>query len=166
MRLTQFVEADKPADPYRCCNIVDRTWVMVGTHDNEPIKMWADTMINTETGYLHAQNLANDLYFDGASKDEFIQCLNTDAAFLAQTKLVELFASCAQNVQIFFTDYFNIYNVYNRPGTSGEQNWSLRLPDNYKELCAIDLAKILRLAIIARGNEFSQQHMKLLEKLS
>jgi 4-alpha-glucanotransferase len=138
---------------------------MVGTHDNEPIKMWADKTINTEVGYQHAKNLADDLYYKCCSHDEFVQCLNTDAAFLAKIKLVELFACCSQNVQIFFTDYFNIYNVYNRPGTSGEQNWSLRLPDNYKELHAIDLAKILRLAIIARGNDFSQNYTKLLEKL-
>jgi 4-alpha-glucanotransferase len=166
MKLTQFVEADKPADPYRCCNINDRTWVMAGTHDNEPIKMWADNTVNTENGYLHAQNLAADLHFESMSQEEVIHKLNTDAAFLAQTKLVELFASCAQNVQIFFTDYFNIYDTYNCPGTCGDLNWSLRLPDNYKQLWPVNLAQILRLAILARGTEFACEHAALLEKLN
>ena len=91
--------------------------------------------------------------------------LTDDAEFLAQTKLVELFASKAENIQIFFTDYFNIYDVYNRPGTSGDANWSLRLPDNYKELNAINLANILKLAIIARGHEFADKNKKIVEKL-
>ena len=168
MRLTQFVVADEPKDPYRYCNIPKRTWVMVGTHDNEPIKMWADSMINTHTGYLHAVNLVNDMpaLFADQCTDDAVCDLTKDACLLAQTKLVELFASEAQNVQIFFTDYFNIYDVYNRPGTSGDCNWSLRLPDNYKEISPIDLLKILKLAIIARGEEFAKKNAKLLEELS
>lgn len=165
MKLTQFVEADKPEDPYRCCNINKRTWAMVGTHDNEPIKMWANQNIHTHTGYLHAKNLVDDLFAEADNKDDIIVKLTDDAEFLAQTKLVELFASCAENIQIFFTDYFNIYDVYNRPGTSGDANWSLRLPDNYKELTPINLANILKLAIIARGHEFAEKNQKLIEKL-
>ena len=92
--------------------------------------------------------------------------LTKDADFLAQTKLVEMFASKAENIQIFFTDYFNIYDVYNRPGTSGDSNWSLRLPDNFKTLQPINLANILKLAIIARGKEFADKHHKLIEELS
>lgn len=165
MKLTQFVEADKPKDPYRCCNIDERCWAMVGTHDNEPIKMWADQNIHSHIGYLHAKNLVDDLFAEAENKDDIIVHLTDDAEFLAQTKLVELFASKAENIQIFFTDYFNIYDVYNRPGTSGDANWSLRLPDNYKELNAINLANILKLAIIARGHEFADKNKKIVEKL-
>lgn len=165
MKLTQFVEADKLKDPYRCCNIDERCWAMVGTHDNEPIKMWADQNIHSHIGYLHAKNLVDDLFAEAENKDDIIVHLTDDAEFLAQTKLVELFASKAENIQIFFTDYFNIYDVYNRPGTSGDANWSLRLPDNYKELNAINLANILKLAIIARGHEFADKNKKIVEKL-
>ena len=165
MKLTQFVEADKPKDPYRCCNIDKRCWAMVGTHDNEPIKMWADQNIHSHVGYLHAKNLVDDLFAEAENKDDIIVHLTDDAEFLAQTKLVELFASQAENIQIFFTDYFNIYDVYNRPGTSGDANWSLRLPDNYKELNSINLANILKLAIIARGHEFADKNKKVIEKL-
>ena len=165
MKLTQFVEADKPEDPYRCCNIGKKCWAMVGTHDNEPIKMWADQNIHTHVGYLHAKNLVDDLFAEAENKDDIIVRLTNDAEFLASTKLVELFASCAENIQIFFTDYFNVYDVYNRPGTSGDANWSLRLPDNYKELCTINLANILKLAIIARGHEFAEKNQKIIDKL-
>ena len=165
MKLTQFVEADEPDDPYRCCNIGKKCWAMVGTHDNEPIKMWADQNIHTHGGYLHAKNLVDDLFAEAENKDDIIVKLTNDAEFLAQTKLVELFASQAENIQIFFTDYFNVYDVYNRPGTSGDANWSLRLPDNYKELKPINLANILKLAIEARGHEFADKNKKIVEKL-
>lgn len=165
MKLTQFTEPDKPEDPYRCKNIDKRCWAMVGTHDNEPIKMWADKNIHTHEGYLHAKNLVEDLFKDADNKDDIIVKLTKDAEFLAQTKLVELFACEAENIQIFFTDYFNIYDVYNRPGTSGDANWSLRLPDNYKELKAINLANILKLAILARGKDFAEKNEKIIEKL-
>ncbi len=167
MKLTQFTEPEKPEDPYRCKNINERCWAMVGTHDNQPIKMWADSMINTHEGYLHVKNLVEDLDFpDWDNKDALIVELTKNAEFLAQTKLVEIFASKAENIQIFFTDYFNIYDVYNRPGTSGDANWSLRLPDNYKSLNAINLANILKLAIIARGEKFAKKNQKLIEELS
>ncbi len=166
MRLTQFVVPEKPAHPYRCCNIDERCWAMVGTHDNEPIAMWANSMVNTHEGYLHVKNLVDDLFGECGNKDEIITNMTKDAEFLTQTKLVEIFASKAENVQIFFTDFFKIYDVYNRPGTSGDENWSLRLPDNFKELHPINLANILKLAIIARGKEFEQQHQELIDELS
>lgn len=165
MKLTQFTEPDKEGDPYRCCNIDKKCWAMVGTHDNQPIKMWADSMIHTHEGYLHVKNLVDDLFADANNKDDIIVKMTNDADFLAQTKLVEIFACDAENVQIFFTDFFNIYDVYNKPGTSGDANWSLRLPDNYKELYAINLANILKLAIIARGHEFAEKNHKLIEDL-
>lgn len=166
MRLTQFVVPEKPEHPYRCCNIDSRCWAMVGTHDNEPIAMWADKMINTHEGYLHVKNLVEDLFAECDNKDDLITQLTKDADFLTQTKLVEMFASQAENVQIFFTDFFNIKDVYNRPGTSGDENWSLRLPDNFRELSTINLAKILKLAIIARGKSFAEQNQAVIDELS
>lgn len=175
MRLTQFVVPEKPAHPYRCCNIESNQWAMVGTHDNEPIAMWADKTINTHEGYLHALNLAADLLPENqkAQSEDFVQKLTTDAKFLAKTKLVELFVCDAQNIQIFFTDFFGIKDVYNKPGTSGDANWSLRLPDNFEEFyCdqiknkkAMNLPEILKLAIIAKGEKFAAKNAELLEKL-
>ena len=165
MRLTQFVVPEKPEHPYRCCNIEKNVWAMVGTHDNEPIRMWAESMIHTHEGYLHAKNLAEDLFAECENKDDIIVRLTDDVDFLTETKLVEIFASKAENLQIFFTDFFQLCDVYNRPGTSGDQNWSLRLPDNYKDMTPINLANILKLAIIARGSEFAKKNEKLIEEL-
>ena len=165
MRLTQFVVPEKEDHPYRCKNITENVWNMVGTHDNNPILTWADSMINTHEGYLHAKNLVEDLYADAENKDDIIVRLTQDRDFLAFVKLVEIFASKAKNVQIFFTDFFQINETYNTPGTSGDQNWSLRLPNNYKELNAIDLQAILRQAILSRGKNFASKHKNLIKKL-
>ncbi len=166
MRLTQFVKPEKEDHPYRCKNIDRDCWAMVGTHDNEPIAMWADSMIHTHEGYLHAKNLVEDMFFDfEGNKDDIIVRLTNDTEFLKKIKLAEMFASKAKNIQMFFTDFFNIKDVYNRPGTSGDENWSLRLPDNYKELSPINLKEILTIAINSRGKEFAKKHDKLLKEL-
>lgn len=166
MRLTQFVVPEKSEHPYRCKNIGERVWNMVGTHDNLPISFWAESMINTHEGYLHAKNLVEDLFAEAENKDDIIVRLTQDKEYLRFVKLTEIFASKARNIQIFFTDFFQINDVYNRPGTSGDQNWSLRLPNNFKELCPIDLHAILKAAIIARGKEFASKYASLIEKLS
>ena len=166
MRLTQFVKPEKPEHPYRCCNIEENVWAMVGTHDNEPISMWAKSMINTHEGYLHVKNLVEDLYAECENKDDLIVKLTNDAEALRKVKLSEMFASKAKNIQIFFTDFFNVEDVYNRPGTSGDENWSLRLPNNYAEMQTIDLGEILTMAIKARGSKFADKHKKLIEKLN
>ena len=175
MKLIQFVVPEKPEHPYRCKNITPRSWAMVGTHDNEPISMWANATVNTEAGYLNGKNLAEDLWPDATpeEREEIAVKISKDARFLTQTKLVELFACKSENIQMFFTDFFGIYDVYNRPGTSGDANWSLRIPDNYEEIyhnhlidgTALNLPLILKLAIEARGHEFASKHQETIKKL-
>jgi 4-alpha-glucanotransferase len=148
---------------------------MVGTHDNEPIAMWANQTVFTEAGYLNGKNLAEDLMPDASWEERENAAVNMskDAAYLTQMKLIELFACKSENVQVFFTDFLGLYDVYNRPGTSGDANWSLRIPNNYEEVyCnnlregkALNLPLILKLAIQARGNEFASQHQELINKL-
>lgn len=176
MRLTQFVKYDKPEHPYRCCNIVPRSWAMVGTHDNEPVSMWVDEMINTHVGYLHVVNLVDDMYSElqGKERDDLIVKLTTDPKALMNVKLAEIFASKAENIQVFFTDFFGLKSTYNTPGTSGDKNWSLRLPDNFEEVyknnikpegLALNMPLILKMAIEARGSVFAKKHEKLLKEL-
>src|SRR5574344_664875 len=132
---------------------------MGGAHDNEPVTKWANSMIHTEVGYHHALNLVDDLCMGlNCNKDDVIVKLTNDADFLRETKLVEIFASSAENIQIFFTDFFKINDTYNKPGTSGDANWSLRLPNNFKEIKPINMAKILKLAIEARGEKFAKEN--------
>ena len=72
-----------------------------------------------------------------------------------------------------FTDCFGINEVYNKPGTSGDSNWTLRLPDNFKEFYAqnvksgdaLNLPLALIYAIKARGRDFAADNTPLLERL-
>ncbi len=165
MKLTQFTVPTEEDDPYRCKNITPRSWAMIGTHDNQPVTVWANSLIHTHEGYLHVKNLVDDLFSEEQDKDSIIVKMTNDADFLKETKLVELFACKAENIQIFFTDFFNMKETYNVPGTSGDKNWSLRLPDNYKEMQTINLPLLLKKAIIARGKEFANKNQKLIEEL-
>lgn len=173
MKLTQFVDPEMSEHPYRGKNIVPNCWAMVGTHDNKPVSMWAEELVNTHLGYLHAKNLVEDVYPEAENKDDLIVRLTQDAKFLTTTKIAELFASKAENIQIFFTDLFGIKDVYNKPGTSGDKNWSLRLPNNFKEVFAknlkegyaLNLPLVLQIAIESRGKDFAKKHSKLLKEL-
>ena len=173
MKLVQFVVAEEEDHPYRCKNIVPNSWVMVGTHDNEPIRMWASKLVNTEEANPYIKNLIEDLCSEFGNKDEIWHKMYVDDKFFGFMKLVECFASKAENVQVFFTDFFGINEVYNTPGTSGDPNWTLRLPDSfeqlYKEKLRSDEALNLPLAMIyamkARGWEFYKNHQELLDKL-
>lgn len=173
MKLTQFVVPEKEEHPYRCKNIVPKCWAMVGTHDNKPVSMWAESLVNTHEGYLHAKNLVEDIYPDAENKDDIIVKLTQDVKYLTQTKLAELFASKAENIQIFFPDYWGMKAVYNCPGTSGDENWSLRLPNNFEEVwcenskngTALDWKFVLKTAFEARGKEFCDKNSTILKKL-
>ncbi len=173
MKLVQFVVPQEYNHPYRCKNITQNSWVMVGTHDNEPIRMWASKLVNTEKANPYIKNLIEDLCAEFGNKDEIWHRMYTDEKFFAFMKLVECFASKAQNVQIFFTDFFGINEVYNVPGTSGDPNWTLRLNANFKELYreklrseeALNLPLVMIYAMKARGWEFYKNHQELLDKL-
>ncbi len=165
MRLTQFTVPTEPEDPYRCKNITEKCWAMIGTHDNQPLNIWAKSNVRKHEGYLHVKNLVEDLFQEAQNKDEIIVQMTNDEAFLKETKLVELFACKAENIQMFFTDFFNMSKTYNTPGTSGDKNWSLRLPNNFCEMETINLPLILKKAIIARGSEFANQNKEMIEEL-
>ena len=173
MKLVQFVVPTEPQHPYRCRNIVPNSWVMVGTHDNEPIRMWASKMVNTEEVNPYIKNLIEDLCSEFGNQDELWHKMYSDEKYLAFMKLVECFASKSENVQIFFTDFFGINEVYNVPGTSGDPNWTLRLPNNFMEFYseklrseeALNLPLVMIYAMKARGWDFYKNHQELLNKL-
>jgi len=173
MKLVQFVVAQEENHPYRCKNITPNSWTMVGTHDNEPIRMWASKLVNTEKANPYIKNLIEDLCSEFGNKDEIWHRMYSDEKFFGFMKIVECFASKSENVQIFFTDFFGINEVYNTPGTSGDPNWTLRLPDDfekfYKEKLRSEEALNLPLAMIyamkSRGWEFYKNHQELLDKL-
>ena len=166
MRLTQFTVPTEEDDPYRCKNITNRCWAMVGTHDNRPVTLWAKSLINTHEGYLHVKNLVEDLFAEEPDKDSIIVRMTNDVNFLTETKLVELFACKAENIQIFFTDFFKMNETYNTPGTSGDKNWSLRLPANFENMERCNLPLLLKKGIVARGSSFANANKELIEELN
>lgn len=165
MKLTQFTVPTEDDDPYRCKNITKKCWAMIGTHDNQPVSLWAKSLVHTHEGYLHVKNLVEDLFKEAPNKDEIIVKMTNDENFLKETKLVELFACQAENIQIFFTDFFGMNQTYNTPGTSGDKNWSLRLPNNFAQMETINLLLLLKKAIIARGSEFAKTNKNIIEEL-
>lgn len=165
MKLTQFTVPTEDDDPYRCKNITKKCWAMIGTHDNQPVSLWAKSLVHTHEGYLHVKNLVEDLFKEAPNKDEIIVKMTNDENFLKETKLVELFACQAENIQIFFTDFFGMNQTYNTPGTSGDKNWSLRLPNNFAQMATINLPLLLKKAIIARGSEFAKANKNIIEEL-
>ncbi len=173
MKLVQFVVPTQYDHPYRCRNITPNSWVMVGTHDNEPIRMWASKLVNTEEANPYIKNLIEDLCYEFGNKDEVWHKMYTDEKYFGFMKLVECFASKSENIQVFFTDFFGINEVYNTPGTSGDPNWTLRLPNDFKSFYqeklksqeALNLPLVLIYAMKARGWEFYKNHQDLLDKL-
>lgn len=165
MKLTQFTVPTEDDDPYRYKNITKKCWAMIGTHDNQPVSLWAKSLVHTHEGYLHVKNLVEDLFKEAPNKDEIIVKMTNDENFLKETKLVELFACQAENIQIFFTDFFGMNQTYNTPGTSGDKNWSLRLPNNFAQMETINLPLLLKKAIIARGSEFAKANKNIIEEL-
>jgi hypothetical protein len=96
-----------------------------------------------------------------------------DATRLAVAKLAELFVGPARNVMVLFTDLLGMREVYNRPGTVSEENWSLRIPPDFETRHAaerqagraLDLPRVLALAMRARGTDFARAHAPLVAAL-
>ncbi len=169
-RVTQKADLDNPADVYRGENASPEDWIMLGNHDTPPIWLLADQWCASDAARKQAEYLAWRLLPEGGEGAETWRAkLATDAGELVQAKVADLFAGPAGNVMIFFTDLLGVKDIYNRPGTVSEDNWSLRIPGDfardYQERLAlnqaINIPKALALAIRARGRTFSQDHGRL-----
>ena len=163
IRVTQFVDPNDPKHMYRGKNIEPRHWVTPGTHDNEPLLLWAQQLLEKGGGVLwqHAENLAEDLKPNPDERDGYKHDLAHNALALTRAKFAELFASPATQVQVFFTDLFGMETAYNRPSTSSDENWVLRIPQDYKTAYfnavktgkALNLPEAMATALRARGGD-------------
>ncbi len=110
-----------------------------------------------------AANLVKDLFrvLTGKAQTQRIEALTQDPKAFTKLKAAELFASPARRIQIFFTDLFGVPGRYNTPGTAGDINWRLRLPNNpikwyFNKVAqgkALNWPEILGLALDARGEK-------------
>jgi 4-alpha-glucanotransferase len=156
-RVTQKARLDDPADVYRSENALPADWVMVGNHDTASIWRLARQWQGTAVGRAQAQYLAQRLSPGGGSG--LVEELAADWRKLAHAKFADLFLSPARHVMIFFADLLGLEENYNVPGTVSDENWSLRVPPDYRRLyperClrgeALNLPAVLALALRARG---------------
>jgi 4-alpha-glucanotransferase len=160
-RITQKADVADPRDVYRSENARAQDWIMVGNHDTEPL--WARLGTWADRGELpaRARYLAGRLVPEPAQRERFAVALLADPGRFADAQFADLFASPARHVMVFFADLFGEAEPYNRPGTVTADNWSLRVPGDYRaayaaalaERRALNLPASLALALRARGGE-------------
>jgi 4-alpha-glucanotransferase len=172
-RVTQKSVLSDPGDVYRAENARPQDWIMVGTHDTEPIWRVAERWMASGMSEPRAAYLASRLVPDAGARPRWIAQVAASPLALARAQLADLFVGPARNVMVFFTDLLGLREVYNRPGTVSPENWSLRVPPDFAAAyrgaaakgAALDLPAALATAMRARGAAFAAGHRELLEQL-
>jgi len=158
-RVLQKMRLDDPGDVYRSENAAPEDWIMVGNHDTDPIWRVAERWHEAGLGPAHASHLAGR--FSPPDPTRFAETVASDPTRLARARLAELFLGPAQHVSIFFSDLLGMREPYNRPGTISDENWSARIPSDFRKRYgedvgrgrALDLPRALAMALRARRIE-------------
>jgi 4-alpha-glucanotransferase len=140
-RVTQKADPDDPRDVYRSENARPEDWILVGSHDTEPIWALVERWHGSAEADRRSRRLAERLAADPPQRDTLARRLEQDPRELAGAHFAELFASPARHVQVCFTDLFGMREPYNRPGTVDPLNWSLRVPVDYEREYRAALAR-------------------------
>lgn len=140
-------------------------WAYIGCHDNKPgRRLIEDGDIEKREGwkpdYL-AGALRPDPY-KGAEREALRHKIQSSPKERWKAKVAELFNS-TKHIQISFMDFFGINKAYNTPGTSGGDNWTLRLNSDFKDTYyksleqdkgwAINMPETLKTAVQAKFDE-------------
>lgn len=132
-RVTQKADLNNPGDGYRSENAAPSDWIMLGNHDTKPIWLVVDEWFEQGQAAVRAGYLAERLEPDAAKRaqraSEFAQSRHS----LCAAMFADMFASPAKNVSIFFPDLIGMKEIYNRPGTIGDDNWVLRVPQDFEK---------------------------------
>lgn len=171
-RVTQKADLDNPDDVYRSENARPEDWIMVGNHDTPPIWLLARQWMGGGQARQQAEYLARRLVPE-PERAEFVRVLANDWRKLVHAKLADIFASPAAQVMVFFTDLLGLEEVYNRPGITDPNNWTLRVPPDYATRYpraaargeALNLPCVLALALRARGDAFARAQRDLIARL-
>lgn len=172
-RVTQKIDLQDPKDVYRSEHATAADWMMVGTHDTPPIWLVIDQWRAGGTLPAHAAYLAERLAPREDQAAALARTLARDPLLLARAKFADLFAGGAAHVSIFFADLLGLKEIYNRPGTISDDNWSLRVPRDYQRHhalhatrgAALDLPRVLAMALRARGGAVRTDRTDLADKL-
>lgn len=173
-RVTQKADLSRPADVYRSENAEPADWIMLGNHDTAPIWLLAERWHREgKPAVAQAAYLADRLEPDARRRAALAERLAADPHRLVQARFADLFASRAEHVQVFFSDLLGMKETYNRPGVIDEENWSLRVPQDYATLyrerlrtdAALNLPRALAMALRSRGPEVTASHAELIAQL-
>ena len=172
-RVTQKADLNNPRDVYRSENAAPGDWMMVGNHDTRPIWLLAERWLQAGEARAQADYLAWRLHPEEEGREDFARRLLESPGLLVQAKFADLFASRAGNVMVFFTDLLGMRETYNVPGTVNEENWSLRVPQDYRREYAeklgsdgaLNLPRALALALRAGGEAARARHGQLIGAL-
>jgi len=172
-RITQKANPAEPADVYRGENAGPRDWIMIGNHDTDPLLMVMDRWAAAGKTLARASYLATRLEAEPSAREAFASRAEADPRFLATAMLADLFVGPAANVLLFWADLFGEREPYNRPGVVSDDNWTMRVPGDFRRVYAarkergeaLDVAAALALAIRARGSAFAEAHRELLDAL-
>jgi 4-alpha-glucanotransferase len=171
-RVTQKARLDDPGDVYRSENARPEDWVMVGNHDTPPVWRLVREWQASGEARRQAEYLAGRLRPEGGA-DALAGALAADPLALAHAKVADLFVSRARHVMVFFPDLLGLEDVYNRPGTVSEDNWTLRVPPDYATRYpadaragrALSLPRVLAMALEARGGDLARAQAPLIARL-
>ncbi|AKT37259.1 4-alpha-glucanotransferase [Chondromyces crocatus] len=172
-RVTQKANLADPMDVYRSERAMPADWVMVGTHDTPSLWSVLDRWRAEKSVEAQAAYLAERVAPREDQVASLARALSRDQALLARAKFADLFASGAAHVSVFFADLLGMKEPYNQPGTVSDENWSLRVPRDYQQKyalqatrgAALDLPRVLAMALRARGAGASEERAALADKL-
>ncbi len=157
-RVAQKIKHQDPTDSYRLEHARPEDWVMLGTHDTPPIWELADQWSVSQMGREWEAYLTSMLApLVRAQRNAPIA---NDASSLVHALFTAMLVCDARHVVVFFPDLFGMRQRYNEPGVVQQENWSLRVPDNFKwELeervasgKALSVSQCMHWALMSREN--------------
>jgi 4-alpha-glucanotransferase len=172
-RVTQKANVSDPSDGYRSDNAKPEDWIMIGSHDTDPLLLVVDRWRSKGVASEHAAYLASRLEPDVTKRTHAAEAILRDPSGLVRAMFADLFASRAKHVMVFFADLFGMREIYNTPGLLRPENWAMRVPRDFRkahaEACArgqgLDLPRALATAMRARGEAFVRSHESLVRAL-
>ncbi len=159
-RVTGKADVTKSDDVYLPEAAREEDWVMTGTHDTPPLwhtaRAWSEPVAAARRAHAAAR-----LSPDGVGREELLRHLSSSREALAQAEQALLFTSRARQVMVWWSDLLGEARLYNRPGEVHPENWTLRVPSDFRAVqaerasrrAAFDPAAALALALAARPLE-------------
>lgn len=160
LRVTQKANPLDATDNYRSDTANPSDWIMVGTHDTEPL--WLSiSKWDQEKRKNWATYLASRLEPQVEERDAFAAQLVANESLLIEAMFADLFVGPAKNVSVFFADLFGLRGVYNAPGIINDTNWMLSVPPDFASFyqqkidshSCLYLPRVLAMALRAKLNK-------------